>query len=385
MVKKRRRHSAAYKFRIALEALEGSKTISQLSSEHEIHPNMIRAWKRQLLADGPSVFASNGERQQREQEAQEAELYEQMAAARPLRIGRLKRELEWLKKKLPALVRERRRMVDSQQATLSVRRQCELLGLGRSSFYYQAASESALNLDLMRLIDEQYLRTPFYGWRKMVAFLRRLGYAISGKRVRRLMRLMGIQAIYPRRSSSSPGKGHKRYPYLLRNLPITHVNQVWSADITYVPLLRGFIYLVAVIDWHSRYVLAWQLSNTLDCGFCLDALCQAFVKGRPKIFNTDQGAQFTADAFTACLLAANIQVSMDGRGRALDNVFCERLWRSVKYENIYLNQYDTVRQLHTGLSAYFDFYNHERPHQSLNYRTPAEEHFVLCSEPAAFA
>ncbi len=180
-------------------------------------------------------------------------------------------------------------------------------------------------------------------------------------------------------------QGHKRYPYLLRNLSITHVNQAWSADITYVPLLRGFIYLVAVIDWYSRYVLAWQLSNTLDGGFCLDALRQALVKGRPKIFNTDQGAQFTADAFTACLLAANIQVSMDGRGRALDNVFCERLWRSVKYENIYLNQYDTVRQLHTGLTAYFEFYNHERPHQSLNYRTAAEEHSVLYSEPAAFA
>ncbi len=167
------------------------------------------------------------------------------------------------------------------------------------------------------------------------------------------------------------------YPYQLRNLSITHVNQVWSADITYVPLLRGFMYLVAVIDWHSRYVLAWQLSNTLDGLFCLDALRLALCKGQPKIFNTDQGAQFTADAFTTCLLAANIQVSMDGRGRALDNVFCERLWRSVKYENIYLNQYDTVRQLHTGLTNYFDFYNHERPHQSLNYRTPAEEHFVL--------
>ena len=377
MVKKRRRHAAAYKFRIALEALEGSKTISQLSSEHEIHANLIRSWKRQLLEDGPSVFASNGERKQREQEAQEAELYEQ--------IGRLKMELEWLKKKLPASVRERRHMVDSQHATLSVRRQSELLGLNRASFYFQAASESALNLDLMRLIDAQYLRTLFNGWPKMTAYLRRLGYAVNGKRVRRLMRLMGIQATYPRRSSSSPGKGHKRYPYLLRNLPITHVNQVWSADITYVPLLRGFMYLVAVIDWHSRYVLAWQLSNTLDGGFCLDALRQALVKGRPKIFNTDQGAQFMADAFTACLLAADIQVSMDGRGRALDNVFCERLWRSVKYENIYLNQYDTVRHLHDGLSAYFDFYNHERPHQSLNYRTPAEEHFVLCSEPAAFA
>ena len=268
-------------------------------------------------------------------------------------------------------------MVDSQHAVLSVRRQCELLGLNRTSFYYQTASESALNLQLMQLIDEQYLRTPFYGWPKMTAYLRRLGYAINGKRVRRLMRLMDIQAIYPRKSSSSPGQGHKLYPYLLRNLPITHVNQVWSADITYVPMLRGFMYLVAVIDWHSRYVLAWQLSNTLDVLFCLDALRQALNKGRPKIFNTDQGAQFTADAFTSCLLAANIQVSMDGRGRALDNVFCERLWRSVKYENIYLNQYDTVRELQTGLCVYFDFYNHERPHQSLNYRTPAEEHFVL--------
>ena len=268
-------------------------------------------------------------------------------------------------------------MIDIEEPVVSVRRQCELLGLKRSSFYFQATPEPALNLHLMRLIDKQFLRTPFYGWPKMTAHLRRLSYAINGKRVRRLMRLMGIQAIYPRRSSSSPGKGHKRYPYLLRNVPITHVNQVWSADITYVPLLRGFMYLVAVIDWHSRYVLAWQQSNTLDGIFCLDALRQALSKGRPKIFNTDQGAQFTAGAFSACLFAANIQVSMDGRGRALDNVFCERLWRSVKYENIYLQQYDSVRQLQAGLSDYFDFYNHERPHQSLNYRTPAEEHFEL--------
>ena len=268
-------------------------------------------------------------------------------------------------------------MIDSEAPVLSVRRQCELLGLNQSSFYYQAASESALNLHLMHLIDEQYLRTPFYGWPKMTAYLRRQGFAINGKRVRRLMSQMGIQAIYAKKKTSSAGKGHKLYPYLLRNLPITHVNQVWSADITYVPLLPGFMYLVAAIDWHSRYVLAWQLSNTLDDAFCLSALRQALCKGRPQIFNTDQGAQFTADAFTTALCAANIQVSIDGRSRALDNVFCERLWRSVKYENIYLNQYDTVRQLQTGLTAYFDFYNHERPHQSLNYRTPAEEHFVL--------
>ena len=268
-------------------------------------------------------------------------------------------------------------MVDGQHATLSIRRQCELLGLNRASFYYQATSESALNQRLIRLIDEQFQCTPFYGWPKMTAHLRRLGYAVNGKRVRRLMRLMDIQAIYPRRSSSAPDKGHTRYPYLLRNLPITHVNQVWSADITYVPLLHGFMYLVAVIDWHSRYVLAWRLSNTLDGIFCLEALRQALSKGRPKIFNTDQGAQFTADAFTACLLTAGIQVSRDGRGRAIDNVFSERLWRSVKYENIYLQQYETARQLRDGLSEYFNFYNYERPHQSLSYRTPAEEHFVL--------
>ena len=283
-------------------------------------------------------------------------------------------------KKLPASVRERRRTVDSQHAVLSVRRQCELLGLNRASFFYQTASSSALNLQLLQLIDEQFLRTPFHGWPKMTAYLRRLDYAINSKRVRRLMRLMDIRAIYPGKSSSYPGQGHKLYPYLLRNLPITHVNQVWSADTTYVPMLRGFIYLVAVIDRHSRYVLAWQLSNTLVGLFGLDAVRQAFNKGRPKIFNTHQGAQFTVEAFTTALLAAYIQVSMDGGVRALDNVFCERLWRSVKYENIHLKQYDTVPQRHAGLGAYFDLYNHERPPQSLNYRTPAEEHFVPCSE-----
>ena len=278
---------------------------------------------------------------------------------------------------MPTSVRERRALIDKEAPVLSVRRQCELLGFNRSSFYYQAVAESVLNLHLMRLIDEQFLRTPFYGWPKMTAYLRRQGFAINGKRVRRLMSQMGIQAIYPKRQSSSPGKGHQRYPYLLRNLPITHVNQVWSADITYVPLRRGFMYLVAVIDWHSRYVLAWQLSNTLDGAFCLSALRHALSKGQPTIFNTDQGAQFTADAFIACLLAANIQVSMDGRGRALDNIFCERLWRSVKYDNIYLNQYDSVHQLQAGLEHYFVFYNNERPHQSLNYRTPAERHYAL--------
>lgn len=263
---------------------------------------------------------------------------------------------------------------------MSLRRQCELLGLNRSTLYYEPAAESEFNLHLMRLIDEQYLKTPFYGYPRMTAWLRRQGYEVNPKRIYRLMQTMGICAIYPKPKTSQPGRGHKTYPYLLRGLALTHVNQVWSADITYVPMPTGFMYLVAIMDWYSRFVLAWQLSNTLDGDFCLEALQQALHWGKPDIFNTDQGSQFTAAAFTDCLEDAGIRISMDGRGRALDNVFIERLWRSLKYEDIYLKDYHTVPMLHAGLANYFWFYNEERPHQSLNYRTPAELHFSLRNE-----
>lgn len=259
---------------------------------------------------------------------------------------------------------------------MSLRRQCKLLGLNRSTWYYTPATESAENLHLMRLIDEQYLRTPFYGWPRMTAHLRRLGYVVNHKRIQRLMQQMGLQAIYPKPKTTRATQERKSYPYLLRDLAIDRPNFVWSADITYVPMRHGFMYLVAVLDWYSRYVLAWQLSNTLDGYFCLDALLQALARGRPEIFNTDQGVQFTAHAFTACLEAATIRISMDGRGRALDNIFIERLWRSVKYEDIYLKDYAAVRDLEAGLADYFHFYNHERLHQSLAYRTPAEVHFA---------
>ncbi len=224
----------------------------------------------------------------------------------------------------------------------------------------------------MRLIDEQYLKTPFYGWPRMTAHLRRQGYAVNHKRIQRLMQKMGIQAIYPKPKTSGAAPGHKVYPYLLRNLAITRPNQVWSSDITYIPLAQGFMYLVAVIDWYSRYVLAWQLSNTLDGRFCLGTLQQALQRGKPEIFNTDQGVQFTASEYTRCLSEAGIRISMDGRGRALDNIFIERLWRSVKYEEIYLKAYAAVPALSRGLDYYFRFYNHERLHQSLGYRPPAE-------------
>lgn len=258
---------------------------------------------------------------------------------------------------------------------LSIRRQCELVGLNRSTFYYEPASETEFNLHLMRLIDAQYMKRPFYGWRRMTYCLQREGYEVNHKRIRRLMRKMGIQAIYPKPKTSQPAEGHKIYPYLLRNLAITRINQVWSTDITYVPLRSGFMYLVAVIDWFSRYVLSWRLSNTLDGQFCLDALHEALCLGKPEIFNTDQGAQFTAHAYTSALEDAQIRISMDGKGRALDNVFIERLWRTVKYEDIYLQEYETVPMLYAGLDSYFQFYNHERPHQGLDNETPAEVHF----------
>lgn len=255
---------------------------------------------------------------------------------------------------------------------MSVRRQCELLGLPRSTQYYRPAGETAANLEAMRRIDAQYLETPYYGSRRMTAALNAEGFGVNRKRVQRLMRLMGLEGVRPKRATTTRGAGHRIFPYLLRNVAISHPDQVWSADITYVPLRGGFVYLTAVIDWFSRYVLSWRLSNRLDGSFCLEALDAALRHARPAIFNTDQGTQFTSAAFTNRLLDRSVAVSMDGRGRALDNVFIERLWRSVKYEDIYLKDYASVDEVYDGLSAYFAKYNHERPHQALEYLTPAK-------------
>lgn len=271
----------------------------------------------------------------------------------------------------------KRAMIESDHPTLSISRQCELVGLSRSAYYYEPVPESEENLRLMRCIDEQYLKTPFYGSRKMTEYLCGLGYGVNRKRVQRLMRTMGLEALFPGPRTSQPHPAHKVYPYLLRGFKITRPMQVWSTDITYVPMPRGFMYLVAVLDWYSRYVVSWQLSNTLDVTFCLEALDKALVQGRPEIFNTDQGAQFTSPRFTGYLEQAGVRISMDGRGRALDNVFVERLWRSVKYEDIYPRAYEDGRALYEGLNAYFQFYNHERFHQSLNYLTPAQMHYGL--------
>jgi len=263
--------------------------------------------------------------------------------------------------------------VEAGHDDLSVRRQCELLGLNRSSYYYELAAESSENLKLMRLIDEQYLRTPFFGSRQMATWLSRHRHEpVNRKRMQRLMRIMRIEAIYPRQRTTLRNLEHRVYPYLLRDLAITRKDQVWSTDITYIPLRDGFMYLVAVMDWHTRYVLSWRLSNTLEGHFCIEALEDALAISTPEIFNTDQGCQFTSQKFTSVLEGRGITISMDGRGRALDNVFIERLWRTLKYENIYLQDYESVRQLSAGLRKYFQFYCHERPHSSLGKRTPAE-------------
>ena len=263
-------------------------------------------------------------------------------------------------------------MVDRRHPSLSIVRQCRLLDISRSGLYYQPVGISEEDLTLMKLIDRQYLATPFYGARKIAAWLKGQGQRVNRKRVRRLMRIMGLKAVYRRPRTSKPAPGHKIYPYLLGGLRITRPNQVWAANITYIPMARGFIYLVAIIDWYSRYVISWRLSNTLDTGFCVEALEEALKKGRPDIFNTDQGAQFTSEAFTGLLQQHGVRISMDGKGSYNDNLFIERLWRSVKYEEVYLKAYQDGREARIGLGNYFRFYNTERPHQTHGYRTPAE-------------
>jgi putative transposase len=269
----------------------------------------------------------------------------------------------------------KRAEVEKETTMMSVVRQCGLLELSRSTFYYQPLGENAYNLALMRLIDEQFTKRPFYGVPRMTVSLRRIGYGVNPKRVRRLMRVMGLEAIYPKPRLSANGSDHKIYPYLLKGVTVDRPDQAWATDITYIRLTHGFVYLIAILDWYSRYVVSWELSTTLDSGFCLEALRKALRISKPEIFNTDQGSQFTSTDFTGLLEKHDIKVSMDGRGRVFDNIFIERLWRSVKYEEVYLHDYQTVPAARTHLSDYFEFYNTERPHEALGYRTPHEVYF----------
>ena len=266
-------------------------------------------------------------------------------------------------------------MLEPDHERISLRRQCELLGLSRSTAYYRPCPENPANLALKEAIDRQYIKTPFYGTARMTAQLRRDGWRVNVKRVRRLMREMGVSAVYPKPRLSLSNRAHPKYPYLLRDVTVNRPDQVWASDITYIGLRGGHAYLTAVMDWYSRYVLSWELSNTLDTAFCLEALERALAISKPEIFNSDQGAQYTSEAFTGRLKRANVKISMDGRGRVYDNIFVERLWRTVKYEEVYLHHYETMEEAWEGLARYFAFYNRERPHQSLKWRTPHEMYF----------
>jgi len=272
---------------------------------------------------------------------------------------------------------ERRQLVEQKNATLSQREQCRLLELHRSGLYYQPKGPNEEDLLLMRAIDEEYLKNPYYGKRRMTVEMKKRGFFVGVKKIRTTMQLMGLEAIYPKPNLSASNKEHKKYPYLLKDESICRPNQVWAGDITYIPLAYGFAYLFAIIDWHSRYVIEWQLSNMLDTEFCLEALQRALSRTTPGIFNTDQGVQFTSEQFTRILEANSILISMDGKGRALDNIMIERLWRSVKYEDVYPKKYERLAEVKKGLARYFSFYNERRPHQGLQYQTPQE---VYCGK-----
>ena len=289
------------------------------------------------------------------------------------------------KKNLDLTLEQKRNAIEPAHKKIAVQRQCELLGLSRSSLYYKPRGDTEYNEMLMKLIDRQYVDTPFYGIDKMTEYLCRQGHHVNHKRIRRLMRQMGLEAVYPRRKRglSISDRQHKIYPYLLKDVAITRADQVWSADITYIRMYRDWLYLVAVMDWFSRYVLSWEVSTTLESEFCVSALKQALSFGKPEIFNTDQGSQFTSDDFIKVLQAADIQISMDGKGRVFDNIFVERLWRTVKVEEVYLRDYQTVAEARYGLGRYFEFYNNRRFHQALGYRPPAEVYGVAVGTPVA--
>jgi len=362
----RKSYPPSFKAKVALEAIKEQKTSAELTSQYQVHPGQIRNWKAAAQKGLIDLFSDKRKGKEQDKDGLISELYRQ--------IGQQKVDLDWLKKNLDLPHRDKVSLIDKTNREISISHQAELLGISRSSIYYEPVVDE-YDLLLMCMIDEQYTRMPFYGSRKMKAILNKNGHPVNRKHVQRLMRQMGLEAIYPKPHLSRPGANHPIYPYLLRGLILTQPDQVWAADITYIRLQRGWLYLVAVMDWFSRYVLSWETSITLETDFCLTALEKAFQFSSPGIFNTDQGSQFTGVSFTDMLKGKEVSISMDGRGRAMDNIFTERLWRSLKYEEVYIRDYQCVSEGRQGIDHYFNFYNHERPHQSLNYQTPEEVYF----------
>ncbi|MDH2328308.1 IS3 family transposase [Cereibacter sp. SYSU M97828] len=368
-MKKRRNHDAGFKARVALEALKGERTVSELAAEYGVHPTMIHQWKKSLL-DGAADIFERGNRKP-------AEVDEETVRSLHAKIGELAVANDFLSRKLKAVDRQMRRgMIERDHPALSIGAQCRLLSISRSSFYHEPAGETEQNLGLMQLIDRQFLDTPFYGVRQMTWHLQNEGHGVNQKRIRRLMRLMRLMPIYQKPNTSKPRKGHKTYPYLLGGLRVDRPGQAWCADITYLPMRRGFLYLVAIMDWFTRKVLAWRISNTLEADFCVEALNEAIHRfGAPGIMNTDQGSQFTSFAWTDRLKRVGTRISMDGKGRCIDNVFIERLWRSLKYECVYLHAWETGSQAKAAIGSWITFYNHRRPHTAHGGQPPAVVYF----------
>ncbi|MGC1613545.1 MAG: IS3 family transposase [Candidatus Acidiferrum sp.] len=372
----RRTHSPAFKAKVALAAVKGEKTLAELAQLYEVHPTQVTAWKAQLLEGALELFGTGSTGKETAPAVDLKTLH--------AKIGELTLENGFFVRcARQGRAVERKAMIDRSHE-LPLSRQAELLRLSRGSLYYHSSAVSAADLAIMRRIDELHLDYPFAGSRMLRDLLRGEGIAVGRDRVASMMRRMGIEALYRRPHTSKPADGHKIYPYLLRGLTVDRANQVWAMDITYIPMARGFVYLAAVVDWFSRRVLAWRVSITLDVGFCLDAVEEALARfGKPEIFNTDQGSQFTSADFTGLLLENAIAISMDGRGAWRDNVFVERLWRSVKYEEVYLRAYDSVGEARASIGRYLDFYNRKRPHSSLDARTPDRAYFDALPMAAA--
>ena len=368
----RKHYSDTFKAEVVLELLKEAKSVAQIASEYHVHPNQVYEWRVTALKGLASLFSSD----QKAETALKAN-YEKRLQELYAEIGRLTTQVHWLKKNLASHLTRTERLTLVERGAdriLALATQADLLSLNRTGLYYQPVPPSAAEVALKHRIDEIYTAHPFYGSRKIVVALRP-EFIVNRKAVQRHMCEMGIAGIVPGPNLSKRSMEHKIYPVLLRNLSITHPNQVWGIDITYVRLHADWMYLVAVLDWFSRYVISWELDQTLELTFVLSAVQRALAQAAPEIWNSDQGSHFTSPQYTDLLLAASVQISMDGRGRALDNIFVERLWRSVKYEEVYLHDYGTPREARQGLTRYFQFYDHERPHQALHYRTPADVYF----------
>ncbi|WP_245736442.1 IS3 family transposase [Roseovarius lutimaris] len=376
-MKKRKNHSPEFKAKVALEAIREEMTLAELSKKYGVHPTQIGTWKRAAIENMATAFARRGTAREQVSAAEVDKLHS--------KIGQLVVERDFLAEASHQFARDARQKMVSRDNKLSMRKQCELLQLSRSRLYYQPVGESAENLRFMEIIDKQFLETPRYGSRQMARYMQRNNRKCGRHRVRRLMRLMRLVPIYQEPNTSKKHPQHKIWPYLLRNVVIDRPNQVWCADITYIPMRRGFLYLVAIMDWYSRKVLAWRLSNSMDADFCVEALKEALAKhGTPDIFNSDQGSQFTSGAWIDVLTDAKIKISMDGKGAWRDNRMIERLWRSLKYECVYLNAFETGSEMRMGIRKWLTYYNAERPHSTHGILTP-DEAYASKTEPMRLA